>query len=327
MGNISTRELAKLPLFGEQEPNVLEYLSKIVEEKVHPAGFTIFAEGSTGDALYIIISGEVLITKIVNKVTGETKPLSLLGKGDFFGEMSLLEDKPRFASAIAKTEVKLLRLPRKEFENLFNSEPRVALKQLFALINQLSTRLRHTSEELTLLFEIGRIIGSQRNLSEICSLILRQLKEVIPGTEAGFFALENEFTEEYEIVAAQGLAEEFLNPLPPEDPLVNYFLQGKEHLLGNDWEENSPEEKGRFYIGKSILAVPLLSKNLLLGKPSKLFGLIVLLNYKEKNAFRKEDLQLLSAVASQVASTIHIIRYQEEEKARERLARARERIS
>lgn len=270
----------------------------------------------------------MLIIKTINKETGETKLLALLEKGDFFGEMSLLEDKPRFASAVAKTEVTLLRLPRKEFENLFNSEPRVALKQLFALINQLSARLRHTSEELTLLFEIGRIIGSQRSLSEICSLILRQLKEVIPGTEAGFFALENEFTEEYEIVAAQGLAEEFLNPLPPEDPLINYFLKGKEYLLINNWDEKlpfSPQE--RFYIGKSILAVSLLSKNLLLGRPDKLFGLIVLLNYEEKNAFQKEDLQLLSAVASQVASTVHIIRYQEEEKARERLARARERIS
>lgn len=269
----------------------------------------------------------MLITKTINKETGETKPLALLEKGDFFGEMSLLEDKPRFASAVAKTEVKLLRLPRKEFENLFNSEPRVALKQLFALINQLSARLRHTSEELTLLFEIGRIIGSQRSLSEICSLILRQLKEVIPGIEAGFFALENEFTEEYEIVSAQGVRE-IPGFLLPEDPIISYFLEGKEYLLINNWDEKSlffPREQ--FYIGKSILAVPLLSKNLFLGKPSKLFGLIVLLNYEEKNAFRKEDLQLLSAVASQVASTIHIIRYQEEEKARERLAQARERIS
>lgn len=297
-----------------------------MEEVKYPEGTEIFPEGSVGEALYIIFSGEVLITKIINKKTGETKPLALLSKGDFFGEMSLLEDKPRSASAIAKSAVVLLRLARKEFQTLLHSEPEIAGTFLFALNNQLSARLRHTSQELTLLFETGRIIGAGKSLKEMCILLLERLLEGIPQSETGFFALENEYTNEYEIIALPGLPQELTQPLSPEEPLIAYFLRRirtSPPWLNEDFTTLSEQVLSRSifrdYGIQSILALPLAEKD-------RLFGLIVLLNFKERNIFRKEDFQLLLAVGSQVIPAIQIARYREEEKARERLARARERI-
>ncbi|HCJ65899.1 MAG TPA: hypothetical protein DHV62_00880 [Elusimicrobia bacterium] len=319
-------KLMQLPLFREQEKKVLTRLIKILQEKKYPAGAEIFSEDSIGETLYIILSGEVLITKIINKKTGEKKPLAILGQGDFFGEMSLLEDKPRSASASAKTEVELLLLPRKEFQTLLHSEPEIAATYLFALNNQLSARLRRTSQELTLLFETGRIIGQGKSLNEMCNLLLERLLEGIPQSEAGFFALENEYTDEYEIIAAQGLSEDLIQPLPPEEPLIAYFLNRiKTSSIGlnEDYvffeEQVLSSSRLKNYVAQSILALPLVDKN-------ELLGIIILLNFKEQHIFKKEDWQLLSAVGSQIVPAIQITRYHEEEKARERLARARERV-
>lgn len=316
--NLSIEKLTSLPLFKDQEKKVLKDLAGILKEKQYPRGIQIFTEGAFGDALYVILSGEVLITKIVNRKTGETKPLALLREGDFFGEMALIEDKPRSASAVAKGEVQLLCLAKEDFQQLLLSKPAVAAKMLFSLINQLSARLRQASREVSLLFETGRIIGSRRNLQEMGNLILDRLLEVISSSEAGFLALENEFSQEYEIIAARGLPAELTQALQPEDSLVGHFLKTRsEYILSEEGKRYLPGYDSRGLPPRSILAVPLTREN-------KLFGLIVLLNFKREGVFRQEDLQLLSAVASQVTSAVSLGRYQEEERARERLARARE---
>ncbi len=326
LANIKLERITQLSLFKEQEKKVLLRLSKILEEEKYAAGSEIFAEGSVGEIIYIILSGEVLITKIVNKKTGEKKPLAILGQGDFFGEMSLLEDKPRSASAIAKSEVDLLLLPRKEFLNLLHSEPEIAATYLFALNNQLSARLRHSSQELALLFETGRVIGAGKNLSAMCSLLLERVMEGIPKSEAGFFALENEYTNEYELVAAKRLPEELNRPLSPEEPLIVYFLERikansfwlTEEFLSFQADVLSHSGLGRFGI-RSTLVLPLANRD-------KLLGLIALFNLKEQNVFKKEDFQLLLGVGTQVVPAIEIAHYREEEEARERLARAKERV-
>lgn len=326
LAKIDLEKLTQIPLFRDQEKKVLTRLTKILKEEKYPPGAEIFSEGTVGNALYIILSGEVLITKIINKKTGEKKPLAVLGQGDFFGEMSLLEDKPRSASANAKTEVELLLLPRNEFQNLLHSEPEIAVTHLFALNNQLSARLRRTSQELTLLFETGRIIGAAKSLNEMCTLLLERLLEGIPQSEAGFFALENEYTDEYEIIATQGLPEELIRPLSPKEPLIAYFLSriNTASIWLNEnyasFEEQILSSSGlKDYAVQSILALPLVGEN-------ELLGIIVLLNFEERHIFKKEDWQLLAAVGSEVIPAIQIRRYREEEKARERLARARERI-
>lgn len=106
-----------------------------------PAGTKIFSEGDAGYEMFIIFSGTVRITRTLGGVEEE---LAKLKKGDFFGEMAVLEDYPqRSATAEAVTEVEVLRLGKTELLE-FLKNPRAAL----GLLERLSARLRETTERL-----------------------------------------------------------------------------------------------------------------------------------------------------------------------------------
>ena len=113
----------------------------------HPMGDIIFSEGEIGTDMYIIQSGTV---ELLKEIGGETRVLSTLEKGDFFGEMSVLEDLPRTASARAKTDVELVRINGGTFDAMLKSNTEIAVR----MMRKLSRRLR----ELTSMLEeaLGR---------------------------------------------------------------------------------------------------------------------------------------------------------------------------
>lgn len=118
-------------------------LSAGLKEKLErfSAGSPIFQEGDPGYEMFIIFSGKVRIFRTVGGVQEE---LAVLKKGDFFGEMAVLEDFPqRSASAEAVTEVEVLRLGRTDLES-FLANPKAAM----GLLERLSARLRETTERL-----------------------------------------------------------------------------------------------------------------------------------------------------------------------------------
>ena len=102
------------------------------------AGAAIFREGEPGNEMYIIESGTV---DIVRQARG-AEPLATLEAGDCFGEMALLEEQPRFASAIAKTDVRLLRIERAVFSDVLRSNVEVPLR----IMRKLSARLRRSEQ-------------------------------------------------------------------------------------------------------------------------------------------------------------------------------------
>ncbi|MCK7521394.1 MAG: cyclic nucleotide-binding domain-containing protein [Ignavibacteriales bacterium] len=94
--------LKNLNLFSELNYGAVKELAYLFAERVFQGGETIFEENDTGNSLLVILSGEVRITQRAN-VSGE-ETLTVLKKGDFFGEMALLEDLPRSATAIAHSD-------------------------------------------------------------------------------------------------------------------------------------------------------------------------------------------------------------------------------
>jgi len=102
------------------------------------AGKPIFREGDTGSEMYIIESGTV---DIVRNARGPD-PLAQLGPGDFFGEMSILEDQPRFASAMARTPVRLLRIDRAAFGEVVAQNVEIAIR----IMRKLTARLRRAEQ-------------------------------------------------------------------------------------------------------------------------------------------------------------------------------------
>jgi len=86
----------------------------------HKAGEYIFQEGDLGTEMYIINEGKV---EILNVVGDDEQVLAVLEKGDFFGEMSVLEDLPRAASARALTDIRILQINGSTFDQLLQGNP------------------------------------------------------------------------------------------------------------------------------------------------------------------------------------------------------------
>ena len=104
------------------------------------AGDVIFSQGEPGDDMYIVHEGQVEI--VPEGESGEK--IATLEKGDFFGEMSLLEELPRLASARALTRTKLVRIDAAAFDKILRKDPEIAIR----VMRKLSKRLRETDEQL-----------------------------------------------------------------------------------------------------------------------------------------------------------------------------------
>jgi hypothetical protein len=94
------------------------------------AGSAVFREGDAGDDMFIIETGQV---DIVRKARGD-EPVATLGPGDFFGEMAILEDQPRFAGAIARSNVRMLRIERSAFADVLRQNVEIAVRIMRKLV-------------------------------------------------------------------------------------------------------------------------------------------------------------------------------------------------
>lgn len=117
----------------------------------YSAGETIFSQGDLGTEMFIILEGEVHIIKHINQ---ESHLLSKLEKGDFFGEMALLESVPRTADAIAQSEVKVLIINGARFDEMLHKNPEIAVR----IIRKYSKRLREANALLERL--VGRPVDA-----------------------------------------------------------------------------------------------------------------------------------------------------------------------
>ena len=107
----------------------------------HLMGEIIFSEGDIGTEMYIVQSGTI---ELLKAIAGETRVLATLEKGDFFGEMSVLEDVPRTASARAKTDVELVRINGATFDAMLKSNTEIAIR----MMRKLSRRVREVTAML-----------------------------------------------------------------------------------------------------------------------------------------------------------------------------------
>ena len=132
--------LAQVPLFSGLAPGELDGLTALIRRHRYEEGEVIFHEGDAGTALYVIEKGEVKI--VLGSSEGKDVVLSLLGPGDFFGELALLDGEPRSADAVAKETSHLLILQRDDFLRFMIEQPQVAVN----LMAVLSRRLRRVDQ-------------------------------------------------------------------------------------------------------------------------------------------------------------------------------------
>jgi uncharacterized membrane protein len=134
--------LRHVPLFESLDDEAAGKLCQLLQSIDCKAKTFLFRAGDEGDAMYLIERGKVRIS--VRATDGRDMTLTELGRGDFFGEMVLLDGQRRSADAIVAEDSRLAVLSREHFLSFVRSSPDVALELLTALAN----RLRHTDELL-----------------------------------------------------------------------------------------------------------------------------------------------------------------------------------
>jgi CRP/FNR family cyclic AMP-dependent transcriptional regulator len=146
--------LSQVYLFRELTPGEMERVLSISKEKKVKKNEVIFREGDLGDAFYLIVTGGVRISTLVPGVGEEA--LTILRDGEYFGEMALIDDAPRSASAIANEDTMVLCIGKDDFRKLLERQTDIAYKLLWVFTKTLSARLRKTDEQLKSIFSIAK---------------------------------------------------------------------------------------------------------------------------------------------------------------------------
>ena len=134
--------LRQHPIFRELEPDALDQLCRYAKPTSLKRGATIFSKGDPGSSLYAVISGTVKIS--VSSPDGRNAILNLIGPGEIFGEVAVLDGGERTADATASTNCEILVIDRREFLPFVKQQPVLAMK----FIELLCDRLRWTSDQV-----------------------------------------------------------------------------------------------------------------------------------------------------------------------------------
>jgi CRP/FNR family cyclic AMP-dependent transcriptional regulator len=151
------------PIFCDLDPDALDQLCRYAKHTTLKRGATIFSKGDAGNSLFAVISGTVKIS--ISSADGRNAILNLIGAGEIFGEMSVLDGQVRSADATANSNCEIFALDRREFLPFMRSQPELSMK----IIELLCTRLRWTSdqvEQVILQNLPGRLAGALIRLAE-----------------------------------------------------------------------------------------------------------------------------------------------------------------
>jgi len=130
--------LAKVPLFAGCSPAQVAEIAAVAQEDAFEIGQIVVTQGSLGQAFYLVLSGRVEIRR-------DGKSLGAFGPGEFFGEMSLLDQAPRSATVRAVEQTSCLMLSSWDFRALLENQPSIAIR----LLEVLSRRLRVADERIS----------------------------------------------------------------------------------------------------------------------------------------------------------------------------------
>jgi CRP-like cAMP-binding protein len=128
------------------------------------AGDVLFKEGDGGDSMYFIHNGKVRIEK---KIEGKAEILAVLEKGDFFGEMAILDHTPRTASAVVEADAELLKVDSANFEKLLKTNIEIAIR----MIRKYVERLKETNSKLQ------NLLQDRNELSQGVAEIIKSVKQ------------------------------------------------------------------------------------------------------------------------------------------------------
>jgi CRP-like cAMP-binding protein len=126
LSNIDLTDLSDSPLFKGLATKEIEYLSSVFSIRKIPEGKTVFIENMSGETLYLIKSGTVQISQMLAET--DEQIMVVLGAGDIFGELAIIDEGPRASTARIAENAILYGLERKTFNLLASEKPRLGLQ-------------------------------------------------------------------------------------------------------------------------------------------------------------------------------------------------------
>jgi len=313
---MNPEELKRIVVLQAMDDDALARLAAALEQKDYADGQNVFAEGDPGDSMYFILKGHLRIEKRAQAASAVNKTLAVLEAGDYFGEMALLDQKSRSASAVVSGGATILRLSKAAFDQMQAKNGLAGMSVLFAMIRTSSERIRRLSAQLVVYDEVGKAISESRDLQTLLDVILQQLSTAT-GADWGLLVLRSQFSDLLELRSVINLT---LTPLQREavgnaQGFLEIVMQDPNGCLIPSFEdEKSFKSCPRLgFETASLLANPITVEGQFLG--------LILLGGNDRDQFDLNALNLARGVARQAAQAILNARHREEEQARSRHSR------
>lgn len=160
---VSTAVLKNVPMFASFPDESLRLLATLVTRKSATRGTTIMAAGDPTDSLYIVISGRLKV--MMSDAEGKEVILAILGSGEYFGEMGLIDDAPRSASVVSIESCELLCVAKREFNRCLAENFEMSMAVMRGLVKRLREADRKINS-LALLDVYGRVARLLIDMSE-----------------------------------------------------------------------------------------------------------------------------------------------------------------
>jgi CRP-like cAMP-binding protein len=130
MSDAKIKQLAQVPLFAGLGKGELQFLASRCDEVDLPAGRTLITEGQPTDSFFIVVSGQVNVTR-------RGKPMARLGPGEFFGEIGMLDQGPATATVVTDGPVAAMVLSHAQFRDAIKGNEKLALQVIAAMAQRL----------------------------------------------------------------------------------------------------------------------------------------------------------------------------------------------
>ncbi|MFA5161727.1 MAG: cyclic nucleotide-binding domain-containing protein [Elusimicrobiales bacterium] len=205
--------IKEIPVFAAIDDNCAAAIAAAASRRGLAAGEVLFKEGSPGTDVFFVLSGAVAIEKSI--AIDKFKTLAVLGGGEFFGEMAVLSDDtgPRSARAVALADSVLAGIQGEKLLEILHGSPKSGMAALRAMLQAVSGRLRKTSAELAMVYDISALAFAE--FEDEKAFAARLLNEAMPYLEGGWsagFYIYDRFNEELSVSALTGE-----NFTPPRD--------------------------------------------------------------------------------------------------------------
>lgn len=319
---ISLERLRQVPILNDIPDKELERLSENMGDIQAIDGQIIFEEGSAGESVYFVASGEVVIKKSVDKTNSTFRVITVLEPGEIFGEMALLEDTHRSATAVAKGKVTLFKLDRHNILRLVLADPARGMMSAFlTLLTTLSSRLRHTTQQLATVYDVVQLVATVDSFKIKTQKALDRVMDVLAPGLGGATYIWSRQNEEYIRTSSRGgITVAWPISVAPTETFPRK-LEGE--MVAKIFTAIDPKfwldtlKKHMWEPVSSLLLAPLV------GSRQPLAGFMVIIDPEKSDRFTSSDRQLLMAVAQLLAVPFEMAAGRDEDIALAREARVK----